>query len=90
MNPSSEPRYSCHLTKDDAIVIESAKPHSPKQPKYHVLEPPDEVVEADYEEMDDDVNAYIVSSRLLAAKPPLPEREYHELEPPSERLHSEC
>lgn len=89
MNPSSEPRYRCHLTKDDAIVIESAEPRCPIQPKYHVLEAPDEAIEPDYEEVDDGDNA-VMSSRLLDAKPPLPEREYHELEPPSERVYSEC
>ena len=86
MNPSSEPRYSCHLTKDDAIVIQTAKPRNPSQSKYQAFDPPDE---PDYEEVDDDDNP-MTTSRLLGTKPPLPEREYHELEPPPARLHSEC
>ena len=89
MNPSSEPRYSCHLTKDDAIVIETAKPRKPSQSKYHEFGPPDDANEPDYEEVDDEDNP-MTSLRLSGAKPPLPEREYHELEPPMARVHSEC
>lgn len=89
MSPSSEPRYSCHLTKDDAIVIESSRPRSPRQPKYHVLEEPVDDIEPDYEEVDDD-DDLMTSQRLLANKPPLPDREYHELEKPSSRLQSDC
>jgi hypothetical protein len=89
MSPSSEPRYSCHLTKDDAIVIETAKPRKPSQSKYHAFVPPDDATEPDYEEVDDGDDD-MTSSRLLGTKPPLPEREYHELEPPTEKHHSEC
>lgn len=92
MRPSFEPRYNCRLTNDNAIVIESAKPHLPRQPKYHVLEAPFDVNEPDYEEVDssDDEYAATTSSRLLDTKPPLPEREYHELERPINTLQSEC
>lgn len=89
MNPLSEPRYSCHLTYDNTIVIESAGPHSPKQPKYHVLEAPDDVTEPDYEEVEDENNA-MMSSHLLNAKPPLPIREYKKPSGVSGRLQSEC
>ena len=91
MGASSEPRYSCRLTEDDAIVIET-KPISPRRPQYHVLEGPDDVIEPDYEEVDTSDDEYATtSSRLLTdTKPPLPEREYHELERPSDLIQSEC
>ena len=89
MKQPSEPRYSCHLTKDDKIVIESVKPRPPKQPKYFELEAPDNANEPDYEEVDDEDNT-MPSSRLLDRKPPLPEREYVERKPKLQRLHSEC
>ena len=90
MDSSSGPRYSCHLTKDDAIIIESAKPRSPKQPKYDVLEASDDGIEPDYEEVDDSDSATMSSRSLLDSKPPLPEREYHERQPLSKRFDSEC
>ncbi|XP_028417715.1 uncharacterized protein LOC114542169 [Dendronephthya gigantea] len=89
MSPSAEPRYNCHLTKDDAIVIESSRPRSPKQPNYHVLEEPGDDIDPDYEEVDDD-DDIMTSQRLLPTKPPLPDHEYHQLEPPLSRLHSDC
>ena len=89
MDSSTAPRYSCHLTKDDAIVIESAKPRSPKKPKYEVLEASDDGIEPDYEEVDVD-NAATSFRALLDTKPPLPEREYHERQPLSKRYDSEC
>lgn len=91
MEPSSEPRYSCRLSGDQTIIIESALPRSPKTPKYHVLEGPDETNEPDYEEVDstDDEDAS-VAARLLGMKPPLPEREYHVLEKPTDAVQSDC
>lgn len=96
ISASYEPRYSCHLSKNNGVIIESVKSPLRNQSSYPLLKRDDDVTEADdsndpdYEEMDDDeYNTLISSSGISNVKPPLPDRVYHELEPPRTRHHSE-
>ncbi|XP_046839496.1 uncharacterized protein LOC124433761 isoform X2 [Xenia sp. Carnegie-2017] len=96
ISASYEPRYSCHLSKNNGVIIESVKSPLRNQSSYPLLKRDDDVTEdddsndPDYEEMDDDeYNTLISSSGIPSVKPPLPDRVYHELEPPRTRHHSE-